>query len=192
MVAVSELAAAHELKGGGPLSEAKGAPRPDRPGTERSEVSGSGKVSSYSSGGEQNLTTTASYGAKPPGRPKEFHASLRVPMTRDQRATVDALAAAGGCPGAEAIRRLIDGAELPEPREVVAVDPDQYRELLDALASIRTELNRGVGNLYRLTRDSYQDGQPEPAELSGLRADLRGGLDDLSDLAAKVKEVSPW
>ncbi|QZY51393.1 hypothetical protein [Leucobacter tenebrionis] len=116
-----------------------------------------------------------------------------MPMTDEQREKVEALRAASGCSAAEAVRRLIDGVPVPAPIERKAVDPDDYRVLLDALGGIRTELNRGVGQLYRLTRDAYQSWQvPEPDQLDELRADLARGLDDLGALAERVREVSPW
>lgn len=113
-------------------------------------------------------------------------------MTTAQRERVEDLRRVGGCSAAEAVRRLIDGAAVPEPREIVAVDDEQYQSLLRALSGIRTDLNRGVGNVYRLTRDAYVDGAPEESEIAALRADLAAGLDDLATLAQTVQEVSPW
>ena len=176
----------HQNQGGG--TREAGAPAPDGTGKSVSEFPG-----------PEGLVRLVDAAPVPPenrgrriGRPKQYDSELRVRMTDEQREKVEALRAADGCPAAEAVRRLIDGTQVPEPREVVAVDPDQYRALLDALAGIRTELNRGVGNVYRLVRDSYSDGVPDDSEIAALRADLESGLEDLAGLARVVQEVSPW
>src|SRR5699024_4539423 len=126
------------------------------------------------------------------GPPQESDSELRVRMTAEQREKVEALRAADGCPAAESAGRLIYGTQVPQPLEVVAVDPDLYQALLAARAGIRTQLNRGVRNVYRLVRDSSSDGVPDDSEIAALRADLESGLEDLAGLARVVQEVSPW
>lgn len=170
-------------------SEAPGTPVPEGPETSASEFPGpKGLVRDVGS------THHGAYTLKGRGgRPRRYGKPLNLPLTDAQRRAVDDLADADGCSAAEAIRRLIDGRPTPQPVERVAVDPDAYRELLDALGGIRTELNRGVGNLYRLTRDAYSAWQvPEPDDLAALRQDLAAGLSDLAALAERVREVSPW
>ncbi len=174
-------------------SEAPGTPVPTATGTSVSEFPGPEGLVRCVGNYVSNGSAASGRSGRPKGRPKQFGKPLNVPLTVAQRRAVDELAATGGCSAAEAIRRLIDGRAVPAPVVRVAVDQDAYRVLLDALAGIRTELNRSTGNLYRLTRDAYESWQvPEPDQLNDLRADLGHGLGDLAALAQRVKEVSPW
>lgn len=113
-------------------------------------------------------------------------------MTDEQREAVDALAAAGGCPAAEAIRRLIDGAPVPQARSTVSMDPEQYRDVLEGVQAVRTDLNRGLGNWYRLVRDSYAGHVPSESEVGWVREGLENGLSDLATLSRAVSRWSPW
>ncbi len=193
-MSVPDLSRLNQGVGAHGASEASGvgAPVPDGNGNERSEFPGPEGLVRYVAEPDTSDARPMP-AAKRVGRPRQYDGRLRVPMTDEQREKVEALRAAAGCSAAEAIRRLIDGAPVPAPVVRAAVDPDDYRALLDALAGIRTELYRGVGNLYRLTRDAYAAWQvPEPDQLDELRADLARGLGDLEALAARVREVSPW
>lgn len=185
-----------ENQGGGPhggsAATAVGTPVPDGTGDELCEFPGPEGLVRNSQPANRTGDAVSAGKSKQVGRPKQFNGKLRVPMTDEQREKVEALRAAGGCSAAEAVRRLIDGQPVPEPREVVAVDAQQYRDLLDAISGVRTELNRGVGNVYRFVRDSYSGRVPDESEIAALRADLDSGLSDLSDLAQVVKEASPW
>lgn len=169
----------------------QGAPAPE--GTEPAQrVSGAERVSSSCDRTPSIAAVGAASMAKPAGRPKQFDGKLRVPMTVEQREAVDRLAQAGGCSAAEAVRRLIDGTEVPAARPDGCMDPEQYRGVIDAIGGIRTELNIAGGNWYRLVRDHYGGQVSGFSELAGVRNDIQRGLHRLIDLERHLSRWSPW
>lgn len=142
-------------------------------------------------GGAEPTATASPRRGRGGGRPS-IGKAVNVRLTVEQRGRVDRMAALHGCGVAEAIRRAIDATPVPAPVERIAVDPAQYDALLGALNGIRIELNKAGGNLYRLSRDAYNNGAPTPSELAAIRADLDAGLDRLAAVATSVSGVSPW
>ncbi len=63
--------------------------------------------------------------------------------------------------------------------------------MIDALADVRTPINRISGNVYRLARDAYKSGAPEPEELDSLRVELDSVREELHLIAELIPEVSP-
>lgn len=183
--------------GGGSLAEGQGAPVPDGPGTRDSGFPGPGGLVHVVT----PLVRTPDPTPEPDsgrakrgrgGRPKRYGKPLNVPLTPEQRVTVDALAALWRCGAAEAIRRVLDGVAVPEPVERVAVDEARYEKMMAALAAIRTPVNRVNGDLYRLTRDSYKGVDPLPEELDALTAELVAVRAELGVVAHQIAGLSPW
>lgn len=125
-------------------------------------------------------------------RPKRYHRPLKVMLSDDQHERLGELSGELNVSKAKVLRLLLDGHEPQSSSDRPVIAPDVYEAAIETLNKVRAELNLTGGNLYRLTRDHYQDPSVDhPQALQKMQSEYEAALKDLHTLAKWIDEVAP-